>query len=122
NGRDPPGRSAAGLAELMSLPLALVGAFGALALSRSAFTLFSLLGVAMLVGIVGKNAILLVDYTDTLRKRGLGRTEALLEAGPTRLRPIAMTTFARPSSASCTRATAPRRSPTGSSAASFPRW
>ncbi len=82
------------LAVLMSLPLAIVGAFGALALSRSSFTLFSLLGVAMLVGIVGKNAILLVDYTDTLRKRGYSRTEALLEAGPTRLRPIVMTTMA----------------------------
>ncbi|HEX9017042.1 MAG TPA: efflux RND transporter permease subunit, partial [Chloroflexota bacterium] len=41
----------------------------------------------------GKNAILLVDYTDTLRKRGLSRTDALLEAGPTRLRPILMTTM-----------------------------
>jgi hydrophobic/amphiphilic exporter-1 (mainly G- bacteria), HAE1 family len=45
------------------------------------------------VGLVGKNAILLVDYTDTLRKRGDGRLEALLEAGPTRLRPILMTTL-----------------------------
>src|SRR5579875_119511 len=53
----------------------------------------ALLGVAMLVGIVGKNAILLVDYTDTLRKRGADRTAALLEAGPTRLRPILMTTL-----------------------------
>src|SRR5205807_4789575 len=48
---------------------------------------------AMLVGIVGKNAILLVDYTDSRRKRGLDRTAALLEAGPTRLRPIVMTTL-----------------------------
>jgi HAE1 family hydrophobic/amphiphilic exporter-1 len=55
--------------------------------------LFSLLGIAMLVGLVGKNAILLVDFTDILRKRGVSRTEALLEAGPTRLRPIVMTTM-----------------------------
>jgi hydrophobic/amphiphilic exporter-1 (mainly G- bacteria), HAE1 family len=81
------------LAVLMSLPLAIVGALGAMALTGSPFTLFSLLGIAVLVGLVGKNAILLVDYTDTLRKRGKGRTEALLEAAPTRLRPILMTTF-----------------------------
>jgi HAE1 family hydrophobic/amphiphilic exporter-1 len=81
------------LAVLMSLPLAIVGALGAMALTGSPFTLFSLLGIAVLVGLVGKNAILLVDYTDTLRKRGLGRTAALLEAAPTRLRPILMTTF-----------------------------
>jgi HAE1 family hydrophobic/amphiphilic exporter-1 len=81
------------LAVLMSLPLAIVGALGAMALTASPFTLFSLLGIAVLVGLVGKNAILLVDYTDTLRKRGVGRTAALLEAAPTRLRPILMTTF-----------------------------
>ena len=81
------------LAVLMSLPLAIVGALGAMAFTGSPFTLFSLLGIAVLVGLVGKNAILLVDYTDTLRKRGIARTEALLEAAPTRLRPILMTTF-----------------------------
>jgi hydrophobic/amphiphilic exporter-1 (mainly G- bacteria), HAE1 family len=81
------------LAVLMSLPLAIVGALGAMALTGSPFTLFSLLGIAVLVGLVGKNAILLVDYTDTLRKRGMGRTDALLKAAPTRLRPILMTTF-----------------------------
>jgi HAE1 family hydrophobic/amphiphilic exporter-1 len=64
-----------------------------MALTGSPFTLFSLLGIAVLVGLVGKNAILLVDYTDTLRKRGINRTDALLEAAPTRLRPILMTTF-----------------------------
>jgi len=81
------------LAVLMSLPLAVIGALGALALTNNSFTLFSLLGIAMLVGLVGKNAILLVDYTDILRKRGESRTAALLEAGPTRLRPIVMTTM-----------------------------
>jgi hydrophobic/amphiphilic exporter-1 (mainly G- bacteria), HAE1 family len=81
------------LAVLISLPLAIVGALGSLVLTGSSFTLFSLLGIAMLVGLVGKNAILLVDFTEILRKRGVNRTQALLEAGPTRLRPIVMTTM-----------------------------
>ncbi|MFI5267205.1 MAG: efflux RND transporter permease subunit [Chloroflexota bacterium] len=81
------------LAVLMSLPLAVVGSFSAMAITSTPFTLFSLLGFTLLVGLVGKNAILLVDYTDTLRRRGESRTEALLEAGPTRLRPIVMTTM-----------------------------
>ncbi len=81
------------LAVLMSQPLAVIGAFTAMALTGTPFTLFSLLGFALLIGLVGKNAILLVDYTDTLRKRGHSRTDALLIAGPTRLRPIVMTTM-----------------------------
>ena len=81
------------LAVMMSLPLAVVGSFSAMAITATPFTLFSLLGFTLLVGLVGKNAILLVDYTDTLRRRGESRTEALLEAGPTRLRPIVMTTM-----------------------------
>jgi HAE1 family hydrophobic/amphiphilic exporter-1 len=81
------------LAVLMSLPLSVVGAFGAMALTHTPLTLFSLLGFAVLVGLVGKNAILLVDYTEILRARGRDRTEALKEAGPTRLRPIIMTTM-----------------------------
>jgi hydrophobic/amphiphilic exporter-1 (mainly G- bacteria), HAE1 family len=80
------------LAVLVSLPLALFGALGAMALTDTPFTVFSMLGFFLLLGLVGKNAILLVDYTDTLRKRGLERTAALVEAGPTRLRPIIMTT------------------------------
>lgn len=80
------------LAVLVSLPLALFGALGAMALTNTPFTVFSMLGFFLLLGLVGKNAILLVDYTDTLRKRGLKRTAALVEAGPTRLRPIIMTT------------------------------
>lgn len=80
------------LAVLVSLPLALFGALGAMALTNTPFTLFSLLGFFLLLGLVGKNAILLVDFTDTLRKRGYTRTAALVEAGPTRLRPIVMTT------------------------------
>jgi hydrophobic/amphiphilic exporter-1 (mainly G- bacteria), HAE1 family len=81
------------LAVMMSLPLAVVGSFSAMAITATPFTLFSLLGFTLLVGLVGKNAILLVDYTDTLRKRGESRADALLEAGPTRLRPIIMTTM-----------------------------
>jgi HAE1 family hydrophobic/amphiphilic exporter-1 len=81
------------LAVLVSLPLAMVGSLGAMALAHSAFTLFSMLGVAVLVGLVGKNAILLVDRTDRLRHGGLDRYSALLQAGPSRLRPIVMTTL-----------------------------
>jgi hydrophobic/amphiphilic exporter-1 (mainly G- bacteria), HAE1 family len=81
------------LAVLMSVPLAVVGAIGAMTITATNFTLFSLLGVTLLMGLVGKNAILLVDYTHTLRTRGATRLEALLTAGPTRLRPILMTTL-----------------------------
>jgi len=81
------------LAVLMSLPLAMIGALGAMALAHSAFTLFSMLGVAVLLGLVGKNAILLVDRTHNLRQSGYERSAALLAAGPSRLRPIVMTTL-----------------------------
>ncbi|MCC7262207.1 MAG: efflux RND transporter permease subunit [Candidatus Latescibacteria bacterium] len=78
---------------MFSLPVAVVGALGALALTGEALNMFSMIGVIMLVGLVTKNAILLVDYTNTLREQGRGLREALLEAGPTRLRPILMTTL-----------------------------
>jgi HAE1 family hydrophobic/amphiphilic exporter-1 len=80
------------LAIMFSLPVALVGAFTGLWISGNTFNIFSLIGMIMLMGLVGKNAILLIDYTNTLRQRGYERTEALLEAGQTRLRPIVMTT------------------------------
>ena len=79
---------------MFSLPLAVVGAFGLLAATHNTLNMMSLIGMILLTGLVGKNAILLVDYTNTLRKRGLSRNQALLEAGPTRLRPILMTTAA----------------------------
>jgi HAE1 family hydrophobic/amphiphilic exporter-1 len=82
------------LTIMLSLPLSLIGALGALLLARSSLSIFSMIGVIMLMGLVTKNAILLIDYTQTLRKRGHGRDEALLEAGPVRLRPILMTTTA----------------------------
>jgi HAE1 family hydrophobic/amphiphilic exporter-1 len=79
---------------MLSLPLSVVGAFGALYLSGMTLSIFSMIGIIMLMGLVTKNAILLVDYTNTLRERGHGIMEALLEAGPVRLRPILMTTAA----------------------------
>jgi HAE1 family hydrophobic/amphiphilic exporter-1 len=79
---------------LLSMPLALIGAFGALLLFGKTLNIFSFIGLILLMGLVKKNAILLVDYTNVLRERGLSRREALLQAGPVRLRPILMTTFA----------------------------
>lgn len=78
---------------LFSIPLAMIGAFLALALSAKSLSIFSMLGIIMLIGLVGKNAILLVDFTNKLREEGMGTLEALIEAGRTRLRPILMTTL-----------------------------
>ena len=80
------------LAVLLSLPLATVGALGALTLTGNTLNLYSFMGLIMLMGLVAKNAILLVDYTNTLRDRGHSRNDALIESGRTRLRPILMTT------------------------------
>ena len=82
------------LAIMMSLPLSLVGVLLALLVWRSTLNIFSVIGVIMLMGLVTKNAILLVDYANHLRREGLARTEALIEAGRVRLRPILMTTAA----------------------------
>ncbi|MCC7367874.1 MAG: efflux RND transporter permease subunit [Chloroflexi bacterium] len=79
------------LAIMFSLPVALVGAFLGLYLTGNTFNIFSLIGTIMLMGLVGKNAILLVDFTDLLRREGMPRNEAILQAGYTRLRPIVMT-------------------------------
>ena len=79
---------------LLSMPLSFIGAFGALFLTGQRISIMSLIGLVLLMGLVKKNAILLVDYTNTLRERGMSRREALLTAGPVRLRPILMTTFA----------------------------
>jgi HAE1 family hydrophobic/amphiphilic exporter-1 len=82
------------LTIMLCLPMALAGAIGGLALSGETLNIVSMIGIIMLVGLVSKNAILLVDYTNTLRSRGLERNEAVRQAGPVRLRPIAMTTLA----------------------------
>ncbi|MFQ3677306.1 MAG: efflux RND transporter permease subunit, partial [Fimbriimonadaceae bacterium] len=78
----------------LSQPQAMVGALLALMLTDRALNIVGFIGIICLVGLVGKNAILLVDYTNTLRSRGRNRLQALLEAGPVRLRPIMMTTLA----------------------------
>lgn len=82
------------LAILFSVPMAASGVILALFLTNRSFGLTAFVGVLMLVGIVVKNGILLVDYTNTLRGRGMEREEAVLRAGPTRLRPILMTASA----------------------------
>lgn len=82
------------LTIMMSLPMALVGAVAALVLWHKPMSIISMIGIIMLVGLVTKNAILLIDYTNTLRARGMKRNDAIQQAGPTRLRPILMTTFA----------------------------
>lgn len=82
------------LVIIMSLPQAMIGALLALLVTGKSLSIVSMIGIIMLMGLVTKNAILLVDYTNTLRERGKKRHEAILEAGPTRLRPIMMTTFA----------------------------
>ena len=79
---------------MFTLPMALIGALGALALTGESLSLVSGIGILMLIGLMGRNAILLLDYTNTLRTRGMTRTDALIEAGATRLRPILMTTTA----------------------------
>jgi HAE1 family hydrophobic/amphiphilic exporter-1 len=82
------------LTVLVSVPLSAIGVVLALFLTGRSFGLTAFIGLLMLVGIVVKNGILLVDYTNVLRSRGVPRLEAILRAGPTRLRPILMTTFA----------------------------
>lgn len=83
------------LAIMFSLPVSLVGAFGGLYLTGNTLSLISLLGIILLVGVVTKNAILLVDFTNVLRREhGYSRKEALVQAGRLRLRPILMTTAA----------------------------
>ncbi|MBN1363437.1 MAG: efflux RND transporter permease subunit [Syntrophaceae bacterium] len=79
---------------LLSMPLSFIGAFGALFITGKTLNIFSIIGLILLMGLVKKNAILLVDYTNVLRERGLSRREAILQAGPVRMRPILMTTFA----------------------------
>jgi HAE1 family hydrophobic/amphiphilic exporter-1 len=80
---------------LFSIPVAMVGALLALALTMKTLNIISILGIIMLVGLVGKNAILLVDRANQVRKEnGLSPYDAIIDAGQNRLRPILMTTTA----------------------------
>ncbi|TWO73042.1 efflux RND transporter permease subunit [Caenimonas sedimenti] len=82
------------LALMTSLPLTLIGVVLALMMFRSTLSMFSVIGVVMLMGLVTKNAILLVDFAIRMREQGMQRAEALLLAAKVRLRPILMTTLA----------------------------
>lgn len=81
-------------AIMASLPLSLIGVFLALFLFNSTMNLFSIIGIIMLMGLVTKNAILLIDFIKKAMDRGEARYDAILNAGKTRLRPILMTTSA----------------------------
>lgn len=77
----------------LSLPLSIIGAMLALLITQSDFGMISLIGLIFLLGLLDKNAILLMDYINQLRQQGMTRHEAILETGKVRLRPILMTTF-----------------------------
>jgi HAE1 family hydrophobic/amphiphilic exporter-1 len=79
---------------LFSIPLSMIGAFLALALTMNTLNIFTIIGLIVLIGLVAKNAILLVDFTNHIRKEGMNLFDALIEAGKERFRPILMTTFA----------------------------
>ena len=82
------------IAIMASLPLSLIGVMLALLLWRSTLNVFSMIGLVMLMGLVTKNAILLVDFANQARKTGASTADALLQAGLIRMRPIVMTTVA----------------------------
>jgi HAE1 family hydrophobic/amphiphilic exporter-1 len=78
---------------IFSVPVAAIGALGALVITHKTLNLFSLIGTILLIGIATKNGILLVDYANTLRTRGLDKLSAIKESAHTRFRPIIMTSF-----------------------------
>ena len=82
------------LVIMVAVPLSLAGIIGALLITHRSFGLTAFIGVLMLVGIVVKNAILVVEFTNQLRRQGYTARDALLHAAPLRLRPILMTTLA----------------------------
>lgn len=88
------GSFTAPLAVMLSLPLSLIGVVLALLITRGTLNLMSFIGIIMLMGLVAKNAILLLDAARAREAQGMDREEALMEAGRVRLRPILMTTFA----------------------------
>jgi len=79
---------------ILAVPLAVVGAIGGLAIARETLNAFSLIGIVLLIGLVSKNGILLVDFANQLRERGMERLAAIRESARTRFRPIVMTTVA----------------------------
>jgi len=78
---------------MFSIPTTFIGVVGGLAVTGRSLSVPAFIGVIMLMGIVVNNAIVLVDYINTLRRRGASREDAIVQAGPTRLRPILMTTL-----------------------------
>jgi HAE1 family hydrophobic/amphiphilic exporter-1 len=82
------------LVVLFSIPLCIIGALLALALTNNTLNIFTMLGMIMLIGLVAKNAIILVDFTNQLKSEGKKTYEALFLANRARLRPILMTTIA----------------------------
>jgi HAE1 family hydrophobic/amphiphilic exporter-1 len=82
------------VAIMVSLPLSLIGVMVALLAWRSTLNMFSVIGFIMLMGLVTKNAILLIDFANQQRRAGMDRAQALLAAAEIRLRPILMTTLA----------------------------
>ncbi len=82
------------IAIMASLPLSIVGVMLALLITNTTLNIFSMIGIVFLMGLVTKNAILLVDFANKGQREGLSRNEALLAAGQVRLRPILMTTAA----------------------------
>jgi multidrug efflux pump subunit AcrB len=81
------------LVVLFTIPLSIIGALLALALSGQTLSILTIMGLIMLIGLVSKNAILVVDFTNQLKNDGLSTLDALLKATTIRLRPILMTTF-----------------------------
>ncbi|RZA12290.1 MAG: efflux RND transporter permease subunit, partial [Proteobacteria bacterium] len=82
------------IAIMVSLPLSLIGVLVALLVTKTTLNIFSVIGVVMLMGLVTKNAILLVDFANHGQREGKSQFAALMEAGQVRLRPILMTTLA----------------------------
>ena len=79
------------LTVMLALPLSMVGALGGLLLFGHSLNIFSMIGIILLLGLVTKNSILLVDYANQLRDRGMDKVEAMRTAAPVRMRPVLMT-------------------------------
>ncbi len=76
---------------MFTIPMALIGVILAFVITGMTFSIAAYIGVILLAGLAVKNGIVLVDYNNVLRSRGLSRWEAILQAGPIRLRPVLMT-------------------------------